>query len=128
MNWRGSCAGLGGVLAALLGSACKEDVGLAGGNCQSSGEIQVTEHPDNLLRVLVTAPEATVAGARFRVWESGENPDAGWEVPADEYGAAVVLEPDHVILSGVTVDDVPAIVDALVTGDVAPVRAAVTRA
>lgn len=90
MNWRGSCAGLGGVLAALLGSACKEDVVLAGDNCPSPGEIQVTEHPDNLLRVLVTAPEATVAGARFRVWESGEDPDAGWDVPADEYGAAVV--------------------------------------
>jgi (2Fe-2S) ferredoxin len=47
---------------------------------------------------------------------------------ACEYGAAVVLEPEHVILSGATVEDVPAIVDALTTGDLATVRSLVTHA
>ena len=41
---------------------------------------------------------------------------------ACEHGAAVILEPDHLIFAGVTIADVPAIVDSLASGELAPVR------
>jgi (2Fe-2S) ferredoxin len=41
---------------------------------------------------------------------------------ACEAGAAVLVEPEHVLLEGVTAEDAPAIVARLEAGPVAPVR------
>jgi (2Fe-2S) ferredoxin len=47
---------------------------------------------------------------------------------ACELAAAVLVEPDHVLLEGVTPDDAQAIVASLATGDLASIRPAPGRA